>query len=781
MQEHLTAIFLASLLIAPSSLTAREAPSVDGFGITPRPAHAERGTGECTITQRTSLRPRGVDPFIVAFLQGRVRASAGFALREAGGTGRERRSIRIAVDSSSVRGAESYRLEVDTDRVMITGGGEAGAFYGVQALLQLVSLSPLAGRPSPHPHLTIPCCRIEDAPRFRWRGMHLDVSRHFFSVGFIRTYIDMLAMHRLNVFHWHLTDDQGWRIEIKKYPELTRTGAWRVDREGRDWSDRPPAATGEEATYGGYYTQEEIREIVRYAAERYVTIVPEIEMPAHALAALASYPAYSCSGGPFTVPPGSYWPISTIFCAGNDSTFAFLDDVLSEVMDLFPGRYIHIGGDEADKGEWRKCPKCQTRIGTEGLTDESGLQSYFIRRIASFVSTRGRRIIGWDEILEGGGLPPGAAVMSWRGEEGGIEAAVKGHDVVMTPGAYTYLSENQGPEATEPQAGGGYLPLSKVYAFEPVPDTLKREEWDHVLGAEGCLWTEYIATPSRAEYMLLPRLAALAEAFWSPREKRNWDDFVRRVPRLLERYDAEGYAAARSAYGVRISSGSDRQSGGVRVSLSTEIPADSIVYTTDGSEPTALSRLYAAPFTLRTSASVKAAAVVRGAVLTPAVDTILFHRGMFKNVSVTYPATRYTAGGPPSLTDGLIGSLEHDDGRWQGYEGVDFEAVMDLAETTDVSGLGIRFLEKISSWIFFPSRVTFAVSADGNDFAPVGSIDIPAAVASEGPRAREWDCAFPVRKARYVRFNARTIGTCPAWHPGAGGKAWLFVDELIVR
>ncbi len=764
--------FCAAVILAGPQAPANSPSPGGGISIIPRPVRLDQTGGEFTVTSGTSLVAQGIPPWALALLQDRLRAAAGVDFRARVKTEGDHTEIRIVIDSVVVSGPESYRLSVTPSGITLTGGGIPGACYGVQTLLQLI--------PPVQRDLKIPCCLIEDSPRFRWRGMHLDVSRHFFPVEFIKSYIDVLAMHKLNVFHWHLTDDQGWRIEIKKYPELTRKGAWRVDREDREWGARPPEHAGEQTTYGGFYTQDEIRDVVRYAGERCVTIVPEIEMPAHTLAALAAYPAYSCTGGPFSVPPGSYWPISTIFCAGNDSTFAFLDDVLTEVIDLFPGEYIHIGGDEADKSEWKKCPKCQARIRAEGLRDESDLQGYFMKRIESFVRLKGRRVIGWDEILEGG-LPPRAAVMSWRGSQGGIDAARMGHKVVMSPGSYTYLSQSQGQAALEPPSGGGFLPLDSVYAFEPVPDSLTKEERTHILGAEGCLWSEYIPSPGRALYMLLPRLAALSEVLWTRADRKDWRDFLMRMPRQLERYDARGYPWARSGYSVRMASEADRDSQTVRIVLSTGLPADSIVYTTDGSVPGRGSLAYASPFVLRASAVVRASALRGGEVFAPSTDSVLFHKAVFKDVKVTFPSTKYTAGGVRSLTDGLFGSLEHADGRWQGYEGVDFEAVIDLGKATDVSCAGARFLQKTGAWIFFPSRVSFALSLDGREFTPAGSFLVPQAGAMEEPGVREWDCSFPVREARFVRVTALNIGTCPSWHPGAGGKSWLFVDELIVR
>jgi hexosaminidase len=359
--------------------------------------------------------------------------------------------------------------------------------------------------------------------------MHLDVCRHFFQKEFIKRYIDLMALHKLNVFHWHLTEDQGWRIEIKRYPRLTEIGAWRVDREDQPWDKRLPPQNGEKATYGGFYTQEEVREIVAYAGERFITVVPEIEMPAHATAALAAYPELSCTGGPFAVMPGGVWPIVDIFCAGNEGTFEFLEGVLDEVAGLFPGRYIHIGGDEAAKENWKNCPKCQSRIRSEGLKDEAGLQSYFIRRVEKILIAHHKRLIGWDEILEGG-LAPEATVMSWRGMEGGIAAARAGHDIVMSPTSHCYFDYYQ-TESDEPKPTGACLPLEKVYSFEPVPDDLEPDRQRFILGAQGNLWTEYVPTPERAEFMALPRMCALAEAVWSPKDKRNLNDFLERMVR----------------------------------------------------------------------------------------------------------------------------------------------------------------------------------------------------------------------------------------------------------
>lgn len=508
--------------------------------------------------------------------------------------------------SEKALGDEGYRIEVRKNGIDIDANSGSGFFYAVQTLLQLLPPEVYSSKIVENIQWQIPCVSITDKPRFQWRGAHLDVSRHFFPKEFIKTYIDILAFHKMNIFHWHLTDDQGWRIEIKKYPKLTEVAAWRVDRESQEWDAREPQHEGEKATYGGFYTQDEIREIVRYAAEKHITIVPEIEMPAHTTAALVAYPQFSCTGGPFTVPPGGLWPITDIFCAGNDSTFEFLQDVLTEVIDLFPGEYIHIGGDEANKAEWKKCPKCQARIKQEGLKNERELQSYFIKRIEKFLISKHRRLIGWDEILEGG-LAPEATVMSWRGIIGGIQAARANHDVIMTPSTHCYFDYYQGDDAYEPPAIGGYIPLSKVYTFEPVPADLTPEQSAHILGGQANLWSEFITTPEHAQYMLLPRLAAMAEILWSPKEPRIWKDFATRVEQQLKRYGVLHYNYAKSAYHVDISIQTDSLRKYANVRLFTELGTPGIHYTVDGSEPNIQSTLYTEPIILDKTITIKAA------------------------------------------------------------------------------------------------------------------------------------------------------------------------------
>ena len=681
-------------------------------------------------------------------------------------------------------GPESYRLTAGPGRMLIEASAPPGFFYAVQTIYQLLPPEVYSPAPLPTPGVrwAVPGVRIEDGPRYPWRGMLLDVSRHFFPKEFIKSYIDDLAMHKMNSFHWHLTDDQGWRIEIKKYPKLTEVGAWRADREDKPWNGREPLKDGERATVGGYYTQADIKEIVEYAKSRYVTVVPEIEMPGHCMSALAAYPQLSCTGGPFTVPPGGVWPIVHVYCPGNDETFAFLEDVLTEVIDLFPGDYIHIGGDEVDKANWKACPKCQARMKAEGLKTEEELQSWFVRRIEKFLNSKGKKLLGWDEILEGG-LAPNAAVMSWRGTEGGIAAAREKHDVVMTPTSHCYFDYYQGRPDAEPPAIGGFLPLSKVYSFEPTPAELTAEEARHILGVQANLWTEYVATPAHAEYMTFPRIAAIAEVGWSAKDARDWDDFARRMAAQYGRYRRAGIHYASSAFNVTLAPASDAAAKAMAVRMATETRDPDIRYTLDGSDPRADSKRYAKPIHISGSATVRAGAFENGSLLGKISETrFTAHKAMGRPVKLAFPyKEKYNGGGGLGLTDGLRGTLSHADGRWQGFEGDDLAAEIDLGRSTAISRLKAGFLQNVNSWIFLPSSVEFAVSDDGRDYRVVASLENRISLQTGEPLLREFAAETGNIKARFVRVRAKNIGVCPPGHPGAGDKAWLFADEIIVE
>ncbi|MFA5815398.1 MAG: beta-N-acetylhexosaminidase [Bacteroidales bacterium] len=516
------------------------------ISIIPEPLNVAQTSGVFQLTSKVKIVVKDEDGLSdqAAFLKNRIQAATGFdpqIVKESSG---KAINLQVEMGLNGTLGAEGYSLTVSKREIKILAASPAGIFYGIQTLLQLLPPEIYADKVIEGIKWNIPLVQITDKPRFVWRGFLLDVSRHFFPASYIYDVLDYMAMHKLNRFQMHLTDDQGWRIEIKKYPKLTEVGAWRVNREDQHWNSREVQKPGETATYGGFYTQEDIRKFVAYASQRNIVIIPEIEMPAHTTASLAAYPEYSCTGSPLTVLPGGIWPCNNIYCAGKETTFTFLQDVLTEVIALFPSEYIHIGGDEADKTQWTKCPDCQKRIKAEGLKNEKELQSYFIRRIEKFLNSNGRKLIGWDEILEGG-LAPNAAVMSWRGTQGGIDAAKAGHPVVMTPTSHCYFDYYQGNPDSEPPAIGGYLPLEKVYSFDPIPQGLSADEAKMILGAQANLWTEYVSDSSHADYMTFPRLTALSELCWTSPGHKNYDDFSIRLTRQLKRFDAMGIKYAK--------------------------------------------------------------------------------------------------------------------------------------------------------------------------------------------------------------------------------------------
>ncbi|MEI7663982.1 MAG: family 20 glycosylhydrolase, partial [Bacteroidota bacterium] len=598
----------------------------------------------------------------------------------------------------------------------------------------------------------------------------------------VKRYIDLLATYKMNRFHWHLTDDNGWRIEIKKYPKLMQTGAWHVDHEDLPWNSRPVQQAGEKANYGGYYSQDEVREIVQYAADRFVTIIPEIEMPAHSVEVLAAYPQFSCTGGPFTVPTGSYWPNLDILCAGNDSVFTFMEDVLTEVIALFPSQYIHIGGDEADKTNWKTCPKCQARIKAEGLKDEKELQSYFIKRIEKFIVSKNRKIIGWDEILDGG-IAPEATVMSWRGVEGGIAAARLGHDAIMTPGTYCYFDHYQASPATEPKAIGGFTTLKKVYSYEPVPAELTKEQAKHILGAQGNLWTEFIPTPSHAEYMAVPRMIALAEVVWSAKNSRNWLDFQHRMKDQFKRLQLRKVNYSKGSFKVEVKTKVDKKTKAIKLVLDSEQPETPMHYTLDGNEVTAASPLYKSPVDITKNGVVKAGLFPDGKLGESAIEMpLIFHRAIGKPVKyLTEYSYRYPAGGTGGLTDGLRGTIDHHDGMWQGFLGNSLDVIIDLGEEMPVNSVQMNFIQNQKSWIFLPEVVEYSLSSDGKKYHSFN--EVPNTISPKEVQVfmQPFNFQFMAKtRARYIHVKAKNPGKCPAWHEGAGEPCWIFTDEIVV-
>jgi len=689
--------------------------------------------------------------------------------------------LRLAPDREL--GAEGYALTVRPEQVILSAPAEAGLQRGAQTLLQLL---PVGG--TTDKNLRLPCLEIRDWPRFPYRGMHLDVCRHFFPVTFIKRYLDLLALHKFNRFHWHLTEDQGWRIEIRRYPELARVASRRAETLVGHYSDQPHQFDGR--PHGGYFTQEEVREVVAYAAALGITVIPEIEMPGHSLAALAAYPELSCTGGPFA--PATKWGVfPDVYCAGNDEVFRFLEGVLDEVIALFPGEYIHIGGDECPKTRWEECPKCQARMEAEGLDSEHELQSWFIRRIENFLHSQGRRLIGWDEILEGG-LAPDATVMSWRGVAGGIEAAQQGHDVIMTPGTHCYFDHYQAGPVGEPLAIGGMTTLRKVYGFEPVPGELTETQAKHVLGAQGNVWTEYIATPEQVEYMILPRMCALAEVLWTPRSQREWAGFQDRLGTHLRRLSALGANYSRGSFRVSVTSRYDTEYGRQELLLESEQAAPSIVYTLDGSMPGTDSPRFATPIPCADSFTLKTGLTGKGLSATGPQDvesmgpvTIVeyhHHLGVGSHIELgTAYATRYAGGGERALVDGLTGSDHYNDGRWQGYEGVDLELRFDLGEPRALRRVALHCLVDTGAWIFPPRGITLELAGEDGAFHEAACTEHTVCEDHQPREARRYSFDLAGQSARYLRLQVANTGVCPAWHRGAGNPCWVFVDEVIVE
>lgn len=788
-------LLLAALLLLP--LTAGAQPKAD-FDIVPRPHLVELTdnaapfvlTSQTVIVHGKNKQARRN----AAFLQEYVRHRTGMTLKLAS---RAPKANYIGLtETLTAPNREAYRLTVHPTHIHIEGASVAGTFYGIQTLRKALPHNTMAGNvPEMKEHqVLVPQGRIVDEPRFSYRGAHLDVARHFITPDSVRRFIDMLALHNINRFHWHLTDDQGWRLEIKKYPRLTSIGAQRaqtvIGRNSGKYDGRP---------YGGFYTQEECRELVRYAAERHITIVPEIDLPGHMQAALAAYPELGCTGGPYAV--WTKWGVSDdVLCAGNDKIYPFINDVLDEVVKIFPSEYIHVGGDECPKTRWKSCPKCQARIKSEGLqadahhTAEERLQSYVIRRAELHLTRRGRKLIGWDETLEGG-LAPGATVMSWRGEAGGIEAAKKGHDVIMSPNSYLYFDYYQTKNTeTEPLAIGGYLPLKTVYSYEPLPASLTPEQAKHIVGVQANLWTEYIPTFRQAEYMLLPRLAALSETQWSLPAAKNYDDFIRRLPHLLKLYLEQRYNFAKHVYDVTATY-KHEASRGIVATLST-IDGAPIYYTLDGSTPTTASTLYREPLVIGGDTKLRAAAFRQmgrprpGAA--PRIERSHIEGEDFKfNLATARPIRlvqgvnmQYRFAGATTLVDGLQATnTNFQSARWLGFSMEDMEAIVDLGKEQSIGSVSFQAIVEKGSWIFDARRVEISVSNDGEHFISVFSKEFPAALETTPNGIAQHHYILPAgTQARYLKVHAVPERSIPDWHQAAKGKpGFLFVDEIVVH
>ena len=660
---------------------------------------------------------------------------------------------------------EAYQLTVSEKVIHITASSNKGIFYGIQTLIQLLPNEKVV-------QLRIPCLTINDQPKYAWRGMHLDVARHFFPVAFVKKYIDYLAMYKMNTFHWHLTDDQGWRIEIKKYPKLTEVGAWRNGSMIGHYNDQ----TYDNKRYGGFYTQEEIKEVVTYATQRHITVVPEIEMPGHAVAALSAYPKYSCTGGPFEV--AMKWGVlDDVFCP-KEKTFEFLENILAEVINLFPSQYIHIGGDESPKTRWKSCPHCQALIKEKGLKDEHELQSYFVQRIEKFVNSKGRKIIGWDEILEGG-LAPNAAVMSWRGTEGGIAAAKQKHFVVMTPGSHCYFDHYQGEPKNEPIAIGGYTPLEKVYSFNPTPKELSSEKANYILGAQANLWTEYIETPSHVEYMIFPRILALSEVLWGTSNPNNYKDFQNRVIQHFDIFEKKGINYSKSIFEVTTKVQPAENENGVLFELKLANKSNGIRYTTDGSNPNWNSFQYSNPIKITKSQTIKAAFFENEKQKSASIEQVFYlSKTTGKKISlVNPPHENYSIGGSFTLVDGIIGSRTKFGRDWLGFSGKDLNATIDLGKLEQINKVKVGLLESQGSWIYYPKNIEVLISDDGQNFESVQQLNLSEIQNVKGEVVLE----VKSRKARFVKIIATNLGKIPDENLGAGSDAWLFIDEIAVE
>jgi hexosaminidase len=711
----------------------------------------------------------------------------------------------------------TYLLEISKNNISIVSYQSESLFNGIQTLLQLLPKEKSTQNNYP---LSINQLSIKDYPRFAYRGMHLDVARHFMPVDFIKKYIDYLAAYKFNTFHWHLTDDQGWRIEIKKYPLLTSVGGYR----NGTITGRYPGKGNTNTKHGGFYTQQQIKEIIKYAADRFITVIPEIELPGHASAAIAAYPELSCfpnentqvakdciwSGPTKGKQVQQTWGVFEDVFSPTENTFTFLQNVLDEVMALFPSKYIHIGGDECPKEAWKRSAFCQQLIKEKNLKDEHGLQSYFIGRIEKHINSKGKNIIGWDEILEGG-LAPNATVMSWRGEEGGIEAAKQNHDVIMTPGSHCYLDHSQSKNEDSVTIGG-YLPIETVYSYEPIPAALNAEQAKHVLGAQGNLWTEYITNPSKVEYMIFPRMMALSEVLWSPKEKRNWNDFEKRLPALLERLDKNGINYSKAYYEPKVTIESREKNDGIYWMVRSEnnLPAykffnvanKKILFGYEKSESDFKDSVMHGDgnfyCTITESGTYRLvyfsynSKIGRGMTFIPDYTHPIsdisqkfhFNKATGKKITIVNPPSKsYPGDGAFTLVNGV----QNEKGlaksnEFLGFSGTDLDVTIDLGAVTEVKKVTLHTLEQQGSWIYLPSKVevTYLLAADTDKRGMLGPTKMSSVDVEHGKGINTIEIPG-TQSCRYIRVVAKNYGIIPSGNAGAGNPAWLFVDEIEVE
>ena len=664
---------------------------------------------------------------------------------------------------STIKNEEGYHLEINKNEIKISAKSRKGAFYGVQSLLQLLPPKTTSK------FIAIQCLEINDEPKFTYRGMHLDVSRHFFSVDFIKKYLDLMAMLKINTFHWHLTDDQGWRIEIKKYRKLQEIAAFRDETLIGHYADEPHQFDGKK--YGGFYTQKEIKDIVNYASERQITVIPEIEMPGHSQAAIAAYPELGCTKKQVEV--ATKWGVfEDIYCT-SEKTFKFLEDVIDEVIPLFPGKYIHIGGDEVPKSRWKNCANCQNVIKREGLKNEHELQSYFIKQMEKYINSKGKQIIGWDEILEGG-LAPNATVMSWRGNVGAIEAAKQQHDVILTPNSHCYFDYYQSDNEDEPLAIGGFLPLKKVYNFNPIPDELTKQEARFVLGAQGNIWTEYLSTPEKLEYMAFPRMIALSEVVWSAKEHKNYDDFISRLEFFNKRLDAKNIKYANHLYEVK--GEFINKNGKFLYEFETITKGKDIRYTTDNSEPNSNSKIYKKPISIENSQSLKASVFNKqgrklGSIFEQKIN---LHKAVGAKISLNVaPHKAYNTGGKQALINGISGNNKRfGDKEWLGFSGEDVEITIEFNKHTEINNISTRFHNGNGQWIYAPKEISIEFdNEEKRSFV----------LKNNGNLLVNFNETFKQKVIKKIKLTITNYGIIPDGKQGSGNKAWTFIDEIIIE
>ncbi len=663
-------------------------------------------------------------------------------------------SIVFSIDKG-IPHSEGYTIDIGTDRIDIKASERAGLFYAVQTIQQLLPATF-------EKEASIPCVYIEDYPRFKWRGMLFDCCRHFMDKEFVMRYIDLLAFHKMNTLHWHLTEDQGWRIEIKKYPKLTEIGAWRKGEDGEP--------------YGGFYTQEEIKEVVAYAAKRHINVVPEIELPGHSQAALAAYPQFACTDGPFEVE--TEWGVfREIYCAGNDSTFQFLEDVLLEVMDLFPSEYIHIGGDEAPKYRWERCDQCQVRIKVEGLHDAHELQSYFIKRIANFLDQHNKKLIGWDEIREGG-LAPNAIVQSWRGMEGAIEAVQAGQYAIVSPTSHCYFDYSI--QTTD---------MEKVYSFNPIPDTLTQAQSRLILGGECNMWTER-APQETVDSKMFPRMLAMSEVLWTDQVEKDYSEFYERVQKHYAYLDQKGVDYGYETDPVKLNN-SVEEDGSLSIELEAGHRDAIIYYSIDGESipeldaaGNAVGTEYTDPIKSKGPIQLKAQAYLKGEKFGELIEKEFVYDlaiGKIPTYKNEYSPNYKGNNGRVSLTDGYRGGTDYKDG-WQGFQKNNLEIILDLGELTTISSINSSYLQYNNSWIFLPTEVSYALSKDGKEFEDAIVLKNETDPRKRGKFIQDFQLDLKEKQSvRYIKVIARNIEECPDWHEASGSEAWLFVDEVMVN